>query len=131
MGRGWGKEMDFNLVHSQEAKGESPAVELQKTSHQDKHSIVADMHFLAPEKGDYRVTEDSPALKMGFKNFPMDNFGVKSARLKAIAPKVDFPEIRTGKETTTKRSNKVVSWQGARVKNIVGLGEQSAAGLMD
>jgi hypothetical protein len=131
MGRAWGKEMDYNLVHEQGVKGESPATELQKQSQQDKHSIVADMRFLSPETGEYGVAENSPALALGFKNFPMDNFGVKSARLRAIAPKVDFPSILTGQELASTRSNRVVSWQGARVKNIVGLGEKSAVGLMD
>jgi len=48
----------------------------------DKHSIFADPMFINPDKGDYRVKPESPALKLGFKNFDMNNFG--------LLP--DFPE---------------------------------------
>jgi hypothetical protein len=42
----------------------------------DVGSVFADPLFINPAKGNYRVRPDSPALKLGFKNFPMDNFGV-------------------------------------------------------
>jgi len=48
----------------------------------DVHSIFADPMFVDPKKGDYRVKPESPALKLGFKNFDMDKFG--------LLP--DFPE---------------------------------------
>ena len=34
-----------------------------------------------PEKLDFRVTENSPALNLGFKNFPMDEFGHQMTRI--------------------------------------------------
>ena len=48
----------------------------------DRHSVMADPMFVDPVNGDYRVKSDSPALKLGFKNFDMDNFGLLG----------DFPE---------------------------------------
>jgi len=42
----------------------------------DVDSMFADPLFINPAKGNYLVKPDSPALKLGFKNFPMDNFGV-------------------------------------------------------
>ncbi|MEM2352127.1 MAG: hypothetical protein QXT26_06945 [Thermoproteota archaeon] len=48
----------------------------------DVHSIFADPLFINPGKGDYRVKPESPALKVGFRNFDMDSFG--------LLP--DFPE---------------------------------------
>jgi hypothetical protein len=42
----------------------------------DTHSKVADPLFVDPAQGDYRVKDGSPALALGFKNFPMDSFGV-------------------------------------------------------
>lgn len=42
----------------------------------DAHSSNSDPMFVDPSKGDYRVKDGSPALKLGFKNFPMDSFGV-------------------------------------------------------
>lgn len=48
----------------------------------DRHSVFADPLFIDPDHGDYRVKPESPALKLGFKNFRMDEFGLTG----------DFPE---------------------------------------
>jgi hypothetical protein len=42
----------------------------------DLHSLFADPLFIDPDKGDYRVRPESPALKLGFVNFDMDTFGL-------------------------------------------------------
>jgi hypothetical protein len=42
----------------------------------DQHSIVADPLFVAPEKNDYRLQPDSPALKIGFEPFDLNEAGV-------------------------------------------------------
>ena len=60
----------------------------------DVNSIVADPLFVDPAKGDFRVKDDSPALELGFKNFPMDQFGVKKPSLKAIAATPILPELK-------------------------------------
>lgn len=41
----------------------------------DEHSLTADPLFLDASKGIYTVKSESPALKLGFKNFAMDHFG--------------------------------------------------------
>jgi hypothetical protein len=46
-----------------------------------KGSSLGDPKFIDPENGDYRVTPDSPALKIGFENFPMDQFGHQMTRI--------------------------------------------------
>jgi len=51
----------------------------------DTESLIADPLFIDPAKGDYRVRPNSPALKLGFKNFPMDNFGVLKPDFRAEA----------------------------------------------
>lgn len=43
----------------------------------DIHSEYSDPMFADPESDDYRVLEGSPALKLGFVNFDMDNVGVE------------------------------------------------------
>ncbi|MHC4510160.1 MAG: PDZ domain-containing protein [Planctomycetota bacterium] len=48
------------------------------------HSISADPKFIDPENYDLRVADDSPALKLGFKNFPMDTFGVRKPEFRKI-----------------------------------------------
>ncbi len=41
----------------------------------DANSVVADPMFVNPDAGDYTVKDGSPALTLGFKNFPMTGFG--------------------------------------------------------
>jgi len=42
----------------------------------DKHSVFADPLFVDPAKNDFRVRPESPALKIGFKNFEMGKWGL-------------------------------------------------------
>jgi hypothetical protein len=128
--RPWGQECDFNLVHQAGAVGESPAAMLHEQSGRDEHSIVADAMFVDAARGDYRVQPGSLALKLGFQNFPMDRFGVQSPKLKARARIPELPTpIPEGDKKASQRDGRVVDWLGGKVKNVVGLGEVSAAGL--
>lgn len=98
----------------------------------DRNSIVGDPMFVDPEKGDFRVGEDSPFLKFGFKNFPMDRFGVQKPELKAIARLPDFPQPRIPKSippATAARSG-TATWMGATVKALAGE-EFSAFGVSE
>jgi hypothetical protein len=47
----------------------------QKKFNQDQHSIVADPLFVAAEKDDFRLKENSPALALGFKPFDVSTAG--------------------------------------------------------
>ena len=42
----------------------------------DQHSVFADPHFVDPANHDFRVRAESPALKVGFKNFEMGKWGL-------------------------------------------------------
>ncbi len=89
----WGKEMDYNLVHRRASKTRQPRPSLPTQSNRDAHSLVADAMFVDPADGDFRVKEGSPALKLGFVNFPMDQFGVQKPELKAIARTPEMPRL--------------------------------------
>ena len=52
----------------------------------DAHSVVADPMFTSATTGDYTVKDGSPALTLGFKNFPMTGFGVTSGPQGPTAP---------------------------------------------
>jgi S1-C subfamily serine protease len=73
--------------------------------------------FIDPAKGDFRVREESPALKLGFKNFPMDRFGVKKSSLKAIARTPEIPPMQAEKK---KRAPATGEWLGARLQDLDG-----------
>jgi hypothetical protein len=125
----WGNECDYNLLHTSGEKDPQPAAGLQKQSGRDTHSMEADALFVNPAAGDYRVRDDYPALKLGFVNFPMDQFGVQAPKLKAIARTPELPGAGPQGAAQSGRDGRTAGWRGATVKNIVGLGEVSASGL--
>jgi len=129
----WGAEMDANLVHQSGHIAPKPAHGLGSQSHRDATSIVADARFVNPGAGDYRVAADSPALALGFKNFPMDQFGVVNPRLKAIAQHPELPVMsgqKNGNESLSGGNSPGVVF-GAQIRDIKGLGDRSAYGLPD
>ena len=81
--------------------------------------------------GDFRVKDGSPALKLGFKNFPMDQFGVTKPNLKAIARTPALPGETAAAEAKPKRDTGIRQWEGARVRNVAGDGDRSGYGLPD
>ena len=129
----WGKQCDYNLLHQDGAAGPAPATVLANASGLDEHSIIADAMFVNPAAGDYRVQDGSPALKLGFKNFPMDQFGVRKPALKAIARTPVLPAAPKNAGATPQekpgQDETVLDWLGGKIKNVVGMGEVSAGGL--
>ena len=116
----WGAEMDYNLIHLPGAADIEPATKLAQQSQRDRHSIVADAEFVDPANGDFRVKDGSPALKLGFVNFPMDRFGVQKPELKAIARMPEIPQVQG---TATPIPPDVVvahHWLGMKVKELEG-----------
>ena len=89
----WGREMDYNLVHRNGMTEPKPAAKLAEQSKRDAHSLIADAMFVDAANGDFRVKEGSPALRLGFVNFPMDQFGVQKPALKAVARTPPMPKL--------------------------------------
>ncbi len=65
----------------------------QKKGH-DVHSVFADPLFVDPEHDDYRLREDSPALKMGFLPLPIDEMGPYESVDRATWPIVEASGAR-------------------------------------
>ncbi|SHF29808.1 PDZ domain-containing protein [Pedobacter caeni] len=116
----WGKEVDANLFPDQQA------LEAAQKTGTDAHSAYGDPVFVNAAVGDYRVKPGSPALKLGFKNFPMNEFGVKSPALKALVTPVKLPVLISEMKTEGQDS---YDFLGAKVKNLNTLGERSATGM--
>ena len=117
----WGKLMDRNFVHVKGMKGVEPASELARQSGNDRHSLKGDALFSASGLGDFSVRASSPALKLGFRNFPMDRFGVRSRHLKALARTPDIPEVAGNR--LEKRETVLVKKLGAEVRIAEGEGD--------
>ncbi|WP_291033752.1 PDZ domain-containing protein [Dyadobacter sp. 50-39] len=118
--QGWGTEVDYNLFPD--------SISLAKARQEgtDAHSAFGSPGFINPKTGDYRVADGSPALKLGFKNFPMDNFGVASPSLRNIALPVPLPELFENREVKDHR----YEWMGSSIKNLNTLGERSSTGMV-
>ncbi len=125
----WGAEMDFNLMQKDGATTNAPATRLQQQSGRDEHSIIADAEFIDPAHGDYRVKDGSPALALGFVNFPMDQFGVQKPELRAIARTPFLPSATATSAAPAARDTTPRAWLGVSVRNIADEGEMSAFGL--
>lgn len=82
----WGWQIDFNFFAcSKEAM-------LRYTKNGcDRNSLCGNPLFVNPSVGNYQVATNSDVLHLGFHNFDMNNFGVVSARLKAIAKEPPLP----------------------------------------
>jgi hypothetical protein len=125
----WGAEIDNNLLH-RAGRGEPVAAgELKKQSGRDEHSLAADARFSDEGGGSFRLRGDSPALELGFEPFALDRFGVQWPKLKALAR---TPEMAAAATSAAKpeagRDASIAIWLGARVRNLIGQGEMSAAG---
>jgi hypothetical protein len=108
----WGREIDRNLFTTTDADRIKFAA-----NGCDANSLVGDPLFVDPLKGDFRVREGSPALQLRFKNFPMDQFGVVSPRLKALARVPAFSGNDRG-NTSPSRAQKLRDWQGAKLREL-------------
>ena len=117
-----GKEVDYNLFACSEADRRRFA-----GGGCDAHSIVADPQFINPGVGDFRVGHGSAALQLGFKNFPMDQFGVQKSALKKLASEPEIPRVTINLNTVTPE-DPVYRWLGATIKNLSGQ-EYSAVGI--
>ncbi len=130
------KEIDRNLFYSDSGAIRITGIEKEpltlaqwQARGYDTHSVVADPMFVDSAGGDYRVREGSPALKLGFRNFPMDRFGVlKPAFRREVAQEPRAFAVPVRQEERV-RDAKSISWLGATVKNLVGEAEKSAAGI--
>ena len=70
------------------------------------------------------LRKNSAALSAGFENFDMDNFGVVSEKLKALAKDPPLPELIS----FVYEANEVVSINDMELKSV-GMGERSATGM--
>jgi hypothetical protein len=90
----WGETIDQNCF----VGGEADRVRFAGNGC-DTRSAIGNPAFVDAAKGDFRVSPSSPVLAMGFKNFAMDRFGVRSPKLRALAAKPEIPTIQAAMGT--------------------------------
>ncbi len=82
-------------------------------------------HFIAPDAGDFRVSAQSPLLRTGWKNFDMQDFGVRPSRLKRLSQQPKIPHVQQS-GLDSERSHAIF---GGVVKKLSTDGEVSATGM--
>jgi len=117
----WGTEIDYNWFINQSALKEQQKLGL------DKNSLFGDPLFVDAANGNFAVKPESDLYKMGWKNFPMDEFGVQNKSLKKQAKTPEIPELKIAKESVST----AVDVDGGQIKNIETEGEISATGMFD
>lgn len=132
------RSFDFNLFYHQSETpmitglGEPVSIQEWQQRGFDTHSIIADPQFISPETGDYRVKADSPALQLGFENFPMDRFGVQRQSFKEIVNKHrnGGDPAPSADDRSIQRQSNPSRFLGASIDNLIGEGQMSAAGMV-
>lgn len=119
----WGKELDKNFFVSNEENMHRYAI-----NDCDTRSINGDPLFVNVAKGDFSVKSNSPALKLGFKNFSLTDFGVMKPVLRAIAKTPEIPVVSIKNEFISEKIGSVYTWAGAILKEPKGE-ELSAYGV--
>ena len=118
----WGQELDFNFYASDKEFMTRFAL-----NNCDKNSRNGIPKFIEPGTGDFRVSDDSPALGIGFVNFPMNQFGVIKPSLKAIAKSPEIPVIQLSSVNLSGQKC-TFTWMGIVLKEPKG-DEMSAFGV--
>ena len=122
----WGKVLDYNIFTSNNTDRLKFSI-----NGADLNSIVADPLFVNPKDGDFSVSFESKAIDLGFENFDMDNFGVVSPKLRAMAKQPEIPEVIIAPDLTPVEpvtSENVVLWWESRI-DIPKQNELSAYGV--
>lgn len=118
----WGKKVDYNFFLTKFA------LDNVRQNNTDAHSVCGNVNFLNEKEGVFTLLEGSDAFKVGFENFPMDQFGVYSPQLKKIAEKPVISELVM---INSDDSKKEYNWLEGRICAVNGLGDRSAFGLPD
>ena len=118
----WGQELDFNFYVSDKEFMTRFAM-----NGCDINSRNGNPNFIDPDNGDFQVSINSPALKIGFVNFPMNQFGVIKPSLKAISKSPEIPVIKINLANISSQKS-TYKWIGIVLKEPTG-DEMSAFGV--
>ena len=97
----------------------------------DRHSLVTEPGFVAPEELDFNLRPDSPAFKLGFQPFDVSRAGVKKESFieewQAAYTELNYYAPQEVKASA--RSQAITEMHDMKVKNLVGMQEMSAAAV--
>jgi len=76
--------------------------------------------FIDVAGGDFRLTAEGLSTAVGFRNFPMDRFGVKKPSLKKIAKQPEIPALKIRKDPNAQSPAITATWYGIALSEPVG-----------
>lgn len=139
------KNLFWSLAQHFDPSLENAGLEKFQAAGIDVNSISADPLFRDPLNLDFRLDPDSPAIRLGFKPFELDNFGVTKPALVKLARRAHrdyntfkpedywgeparaaFAKRRSAEKTPRRRT---YVFLGATVKNLETEAEKSTAGV--
>lgn len=117
----WGTEIDYNWYIN------TGALEEQHKLGLDKNSLAGNPIFSNVKDGDFTVKPESGLYNIGWKNFPMDKFGVQKPSLKKLAKTPEIPELKI----VNKSESAIFDFGGGQIKDLETQEEVSATGMHD
>ena len=126
----WGGIRNANFFHNPESTTVSPARNMQGASEDDGQSLYGNAQFVNPVQGNFAISGTSPALRIGFRNFEMEGFGVVSERLRKIAgaPRIVLPQQVEPNRPLEVPTTTVL---GAKGRPLLTSSDLSATGMFD
>ncbi|MFC1712393.1 HEAT repeat domain-containing protein [Candidatus Poribacteria bacterium] len=130
----WGRIVDRNLFVTSDmgkflVKGTANSLEEWHELGYDSRSIQSSPLFIDPDNGDYRVKPDSPALKLGFRNVPMDRFGATRPEFRESAERASSAyQWRHEFMSAPEQEDQPAKWLGAEIRTLISA-EGSPSGL--
>lgn len=119
----WGSKVDSNFF------SDTAALIAAHKNGTDQHSVAGKLVFADDVSGNYTVTPGSDPFLSGFKNIPMNEFGVQKPELKKLAqqPKISPMISASLSDLATKGDERF--FLGGKIKSVIGQDERSAYGL--
>ncbi|MCE2834126.1 MAG: PDZ domain-containing protein [Chitinophagaceae bacterium] len=111
----WGLEVDRNFFMSNENDRHKFS-----QNNCDSLSVVLDPAFIDAAGGDFRLTAEGLSKATGFRNFPMDRYGVKKPSLKKIAKQPEIPALKIRKDANVKLPAISATWYGITLSEPIG-----------
>ncbi|MDF7824770.1 hypothetical protein P4B35_12165 [Pontiellaceae bacterium B12227] len=124
----WGGSRNKSFMHNPASEAVEHWIAGHSKTGDDAESLYGNVQFVNPAAGDFSVVAGSPALSVGFENFPMEGFGVTSDRLKAMAeePRIILPINVEANKASKVRYAKVM---GTQFKPLDTQAELTATGM--
>lgn len=118
----WGERLDYNLFPTE---GDRTAYAAKGC---DANPLSGSPNFVSPATGNYQVSAGSPALTLGFVNFPMNQFGVTTRPFTVNSKSITVRTPALIPSAPPVKLSGVFRWLGSQIKSVTTIEEASSFG---